>query len=34
MKLGDNDLRVFDSQTDEGVTLSEWADFIRENDLF
>lgn len=29
-----SDVRVFDSNSDTGVTLDKWGPFIEENDLY
>jgi hypothetical protein len=34
LRLANNDLRVFDSNIDTGVSLCEWRNFIHENDLY
>ena len=34
VRYSEKDLRVFDSNSDTGVTLMEWSKFIDENDLY
>lgn len=34
VRLGLNDLRIYDSNTDTGVSLVPWDIFIEENDLY
>ena len=34
VRFSRNDVRVFDSNCDTGVTLDHWDNFIEENDLY